>query len=272
MTTFVVSDSGGWVALGSSGLPSSGVTAGTYGDSTHVAQVTVNAAGQVTAASAVAIAGAGSTVIVTDGTTSVVASTLDFTSGATVTDAGGGVAHVAVSGGGGGGLALLFDSTLGADTANIDATGLSGAYKNLLIYISARSTRAGISVDQVGIRFNGDTGSNYYYEALIATGSGAVSSSENRPVSSAAPSCPAATATAGFFAGITVDVNDYASTAHIKNGNWRSSYIKSTSAGDIVYDAAMFSWNNTAAITQVTIFALNGNLKAGSRLTIYGTP
>lgn len=57
MTTWVVSDTGGWVALGSSGLPASGVTPGTYGDSTHVGQFTVNAAGQVTAASDVAISG-----------------------------------------------------------------------------------------------------------------------------------------------------------------------------------------------------------------------
>jgi len=59
VTTWVVSDTGGWVALGSSGLPASGVTPGTYGDSTHVGQFTVNLAGQVTAASNVAISGGG---------------------------------------------------------------------------------------------------------------------------------------------------------------------------------------------------------------------
>ena len=41
--------------LASSQLPSSGVTAGTYGDASHVAQVTVDAHGIVTAAAAVAI-------------------------------------------------------------------------------------------------------------------------------------------------------------------------------------------------------------------------
>jgi hypothetical protein len=41
------------------GLAASGVTAGTYGDATHVARVTVNTEGLVTAASNVAISGGG---------------------------------------------------------------------------------------------------------------------------------------------------------------------------------------------------------------------
>lgn len=46
--------------------------------------------------------GASASVIVTDGVTSVTATTIDFTSGATVTDGGGGVANVSITGGGGG--------------------------------------------------------------------------------------------------------------------------------------------------------------------------
>ena len=59
MTTFVVTDSGGWQPLASTDLPDSGVTAGTYGDNANVAQVTVDAKGIVTAAANVAIAGGG---------------------------------------------------------------------------------------------------------------------------------------------------------------------------------------------------------------------
>jgi hypothetical protein len=44
---------------GNADLPTSGVTAGTYGDATHVGQVTVAASGLVTAASSVAITGGG---------------------------------------------------------------------------------------------------------------------------------------------------------------------------------------------------------------------
>jgi hypothetical protein len=49
-------------------LPDSGVTAGTYGDSTHVAAVTVDAKGRVTAASSVAISGGAGSGTVNSGT------------------------------------------------------------------------------------------------------------------------------------------------------------------------------------------------------------
>ena len=54
--------------------------------------------------------GSGANIIVTDGVTTVnPASTIDFTSGATVSDGGGGTANVAITGGGGGTFAGLSD-------------------------------------------------------------------------------------------------------------------------------------------------------------------
>lgn len=49
----------GWRDFAASDIPASGVSAGTYGDSTHVGQFTVAANGTITAASAVAITGGG---------------------------------------------------------------------------------------------------------------------------------------------------------------------------------------------------------------------
>jgi len=54
---YVYDDSAGWRAPVDTDLPASGVTAATYGDATHVSQVTVNAEGIVTAASNVPIGG-----------------------------------------------------------------------------------------------------------------------------------------------------------------------------------------------------------------------
>lgn len=56
----------GWRTFQAGDLPASGVTPATYGDSTHVAQVTIDAAGVVTAASSVAIsAGSGTVSLIT---------------------------------------------------------------------------------------------------------------------------------------------------------------------------------------------------------------
>lgn len=51
-------DSAGWRALTAGDLPNSGVTAATYGDSSHVGQFAVDAQGIITAAANIAIAGA----------------------------------------------------------------------------------------------------------------------------------------------------------------------------------------------------------------------
>ena len=56
----------GWRTMVDSDLPASGVGAATYGDSTHVAQVTVDAQGIITAASNVAISGGGGSGTVTN--------------------------------------------------------------------------------------------------------------------------------------------------------------------------------------------------------------
>lgn len=55
-------DATGWRLIAATDLPNSGVTAATYGDASHVAQVAVNAQGLVTSASNVAITGGTGTV------------------------------------------------------------------------------------------------------------------------------------------------------------------------------------------------------------------
>jgi hypothetical protein len=57
----------GWRLMAETDMPASGVTASTYGDSTHVAQVTVSNEGFVTSASNVAISGGGGSPLTTKG-------------------------------------------------------------------------------------------------------------------------------------------------------------------------------------------------------------
>jgi hypothetical protein len=59
MPSYLYRGGASWSEVSSTDLPASGVTAGTYGDATHVGAVTINAEGIVTAASNVAITGGG---------------------------------------------------------------------------------------------------------------------------------------------------------------------------------------------------------------------
>lgn len=122
MPSYLYRGGASWSEVSSTDLPASGVTAGTYGDGTNVAQVTVNAEGIVTAASNVAITG----------------------------------------GGGGSGLVSLFDSTLAVAAPSLDtgAGGIAAGHGHLEVFIVARTTEAA-AISNTSVTFNADTGANY---------------------------------------------------------------------------------------------------------------
>ena len=182
-----------------------------------------------------------------------------------------------ISGGGGGagtsGLTRLFNSVASGAVASIDtgANGVAGTASSLLIVVVARSDRAGANVDTVALRFNGDTGANYYAENVSTTGTTAPVSNESLGQTSAQTmGCPGATATANWFASVILFVPSYASTTPNKSVVYLDDYAKALTTNNIAATTGGLHWNSTAAINQVAIFAANGNLIAGSRLTIYG--
>lgn len=113
-----------------------GVTPGSY----TLANVTVNSKGVVTA---ITSGGGAATITVTDGVTTLTGiTTVDFTSGGTVTSGGSGIADVAIAGGGGSGGP--FNVT--ADTHTSTPT-----------FVANDEFEAGTTIDTAGTRFSGAT-------------------------------------------------------------------------------------------------------------------
>lgn len=81
------------------GLPTSGVAAGTYGDSTHVSQVTIDSTGRVTGASSVAISGGSGTVTSISQGTGMAFSVNPITTTGTINIANGGVGSAQIAAG-----------------------------------------------------------------------------------------------------------------------------------------------------------------------------
>lgn len=183
-----------------------------------------------------------------------------------------GLAFFATTGGGAAGAAsfdLLETQVLGSTTASVTFSSLStyaSTYKHLQIRAVARGTRAA-NGDNLSIRFNGDSGSNYARHALYGAAGGSAESYaaiNNSFVDLG--TLASATTPANAFTGAVANILDPFETT--KNTTVNS--LNGLSAAGVFIGITGGAWFNTAAITSINIFAVNGNLTQYSRFSLYG--
>ena len=165
-----------------------------------------------------------------------------------------------------GGMTEITTTTLNNTVTSYTYSSL-GSYKHILITGSALQYD-GAGNNNLRIRFNGDTGSNYNHQRiqLIAssTPSGAFGGGETF-------------IEAGVPFGYTGDTSERFGNFRIWIYNYREAIRK-----DVYFDTRAFPgtnqaystgsgyWNNTAAITSITLLtALGGNLKSGT-IRVFG--
>jgi hypothetical protein len=165
--------------------------------------------------------------------------------------------------------AILFDSTLGADAASIDtgAAGIAGGYNVLEVYIIARSSTAAVFAS-ANITFNADSGANYDHQ-LVSGADVTASAAASLAQTSLSETIPADSAQAGSAGVITMAIPGYAQTTFHKTVAMTVNMSEDT-AGDNRTRQVAARWRSTSAITRMTVTASAGNLRAGSRLLIYG--
>lgn len=174
------------------------------------------------------------------------------------------------AGGGGSGIgALLFDSTLGADTSSIDsgAGGFSTSYKVLRVYFTGRTDVAN-TLSTLLIRVNNDSGANYDSENDIlinATRSDTPLAAQTSWNAYAAGGNSDANRAGSFV----LEIPHYADTTFYKTGIITNGSSPATAAQTAVR-VEHCTWRSTTAITRLAVSLASGNLKAGSRLTIFG--
>ena len=149
--------------------------------------------------------------------------------------------------------------TVGTATATVDFTSISGSYTDLILIINCTTATSG---DDLWIRVNSDTGTNYSSTVLSGNGTAAASSrrtSLNRFMADAAyPN------TVQGFNQIIHFMN-YANTSTYKT------FLSRANKADLGTGATVGLWRSTSAITSINLLLASSlNFAAGSTFSLYG--
>jgi hypothetical protein len=165
---------------------------------------------------------------------------------------------------------LIETVVLGANAASVTFNNLSqyaGVYKHLQLITSVRSS-FNSTYGNFGLRFNGDSGSNYFGHRLLGTGSSVFSQYLGTRNYMYIAESTGAQNTENSFMSAVLDILDPFSSS--KNTTVRSltGHTSGSSHGIGILSGA---WNNTSAISSLTILeAENANWVSGSRFSLYG--
>jgi hypothetical protein len=167
---------------------------------------------------------------------------------------------------------LIASVELSADAAQIDFTSIPGTFSNLLF--RGYMTQAGAGGAELGVRFNGDTASNYYAGYIRHQGAGAPTVTRNGPNGKSRGGLfQSIVDSSNHFGVFEMVIPGYASTAfHKMTLSTHSNLCASGTANLRMVFAGWAQWVSTAAITQVSFMdgSASANWKAGSRIGMYG--
>jgi hypothetical protein len=162
--------------------------------------------------------------------------------------------------------------TVGATSvSSITFAGIPNTYKHLQVRAVGQSSRGTYGNDQMTMRINGDTGSNYSAHILTGDGTGASASGVSSQTSINL-SFKLGTTVSGAFGVFIIDALDYANVSKNKT-------IRSLAGVDINGTIAGYGgevqlssggYYSTNAINSFTFTPSNGNFTQYTQFTLYG--
>jgi hypothetical protein len=154
---------------------------------------------------------------------------------------------------------LISSNVLGSAAASVTFSSIPNTYTDLIIVTQAISATA----DDVGIRFNSDSGSNYSQTWLSGNGTSAFSSRYSSSTSVYLDIY--GSMGTSLFNNTNVQIMDYANTT-----TYKTFLSRSNRAGSGV-DAIVGLWRSTAAISTIVLAPTTGvNFSTGSTFKLYG--
>jgi hypothetical protein len=153
----------------------------------------------------------------------------------------------------------LATTTLASATNTVTLSSISASYTDLVLIINYQASGGAVYAQY---RLNGDSGSNYRRNVISGNGSSAANyTSGSESYMYAANTIYAAS---GQWATLISNFNNYSNTTTNKTA------IHRFSEANIGTEAAISSWNSTAAINSITINTNANNFGIGSTFSLYG--
>lgn len=163
---------------------------------------------------------------------------------------------------------VIASGTLGSDSGSIDITSIPGTYDDIVLRLEGRSTRTGSTADSVNVYFNNDTtAANYRIEAQYAQGpstGGGIYVQDN----ALCFFMPTADSPSNYFGVAEISVQGYANS-HAKLCAFRSEDRRDATTNNLTI-LGHLHWENTSAITRITLVPNSANFVTGTRYQLVG--
>lgn len=160
-------------------------------------------------------------------------------------------------------------STVGSGgTASVTFSSIPSTYTHLQIRWLAQCTNSGQAPENMGFRFNSDTGANYTRHYIDTDGT-TVTAGANTGLSQAYSVLAQTSSTypSAFSTGY-MDILDYANTNKYTTTRSLAGIEYNGSGSNIQFTSDL--WLNTAAVTTINIRPLSGSFKEYSSFALYG--
>lgn len=155
---------------------------------------------------------------------------------------------------------------LASNQSSIAFSNIPQGYKHLQLRFLGRDDRAS-TLDTILMRFNSDSGSNYYTHYLMGNGASATASGFSGTGIEVYRITGSSAGASMFGAGV-LDVLDYSNVYKFKTSRSLAG-ADMNGSGEVVFGSGL--WMNTAAITSVTLTPTNGtNFVTNTRISLYG--
>lgn len=165
-------------------------------------------------------------------------------------------------------MKLIQHQNLSSGQSAITLSSIPQEYTDLVLVFSLRSNNASYAFDDIGLRINNDSTSNYQ-NCFFRNREGGVGTFRGTGTSATIFGAPSAGAVGNAFGNGMAYIPNYASSGPKTIST--EGYSENTSSTGIQNGYAAVTWNGTDPVTSLTIVSLNGwDFVINSSVSLYG--